>query len=118
MIEIYLILIIKIMNIPRKMWEEQRKAMLKLASYEDKSFITAEWLEKNCFERLNYDTFLYCNDAEEITARIVDTEAGIWKILIRFLDHGDTNELNICTLGQLRMFLAIESLENIANQLK
>lgn len=34
MIEIYLILIIKIMNIPKKMWKEQRKAMLKLASYE------------------------------------------------------------------------------------
>lgn len=73
------------------------KWLSELQSYKDKTYIEAEWLEKNGFERQNYDTFLYCNDAEEISARIVDTEVGIWKVLITFLDHGDTEELNICT---------------------
>lgn len=90
----------------------------KLADYEDKTYIEAEWLEKNGFERQNYDTFLYCNDAEEISARIVDTEVGIWEVLITFLDHGDIEELNICTLGQFRMFLAICGLDNLVNEFK
>lgn len=89
-----------------------------LAAYKDETYISDEWLEKNGFERQNYDTFLYCDDAEEISARIVDTEAGIWEVSITFLDHGDTEELYICTLGQFRMFLAICGLDNIVEQFK
>lgn len=98
--------------------EQLAEWLQELQGYKDKTDINIEWLEKNGFERQNYDTFLYCNEAVEISARIVDTEVGIWKVLITFLDHGDIEELNICTLGQFRMFLAIEELNEIAKQLK
>jgi len=92
--------------------------LAELAGYKDKTYISDEWLTKNGFERQNYDTFLYCNDSVEISARIVDTEVGIWEVFITFLDHGDIEELDICTLGQFRMFLAIEGLNELAKKLK
>ena len=104
--------------------EEKKKAELKLASYEDKTLITAEWLVKNGFEfkigdKDDPDYYLYCDDVVEITAILRNEEAGIWEIYIQFLDHCKNSEsLNIRTAGQMRMFLAIEGLESIAIQLK
>jgi hypothetical protein len=37
---------------------------------------------------------------------------------VTFLDHGDTQNLYIFTIGQLRMFLAICGLDNIVNEFK
>lgn len=102
----------------------------KLADYEDETYITAEWLVKNGFELhevyckpdhefanlcRDRDYYLYNDDCEEITAELRDEEAGIWTIQITFLDHGDTQQLDICTLGQLRLFLAAVGCDKIDN---
>ena len=102
---------------------EVRQYLIKLASYEDEKYITAEWLTKNDFEfsvgdKDDKDFYLYCDDVVEISATLHDEEAGEWKVEVTFLDHGDTQKLDICTVGQLRMFLAIEGLTEIAKQLK
>lgn len=102
---------------------EVRQYLIKLASYEDEKYITAEWLTKNNFEfkigdKDDPDYYLYCDDVVEITAILRNEEAGIWEICIQFLDHGDTEVLNICTVGQLRMFLAICGLDNLVNEFK
>ena len=102
---------------------EVRQYLIKLASYEAEKHITAEWLTKNDFEfrvgdKDDKDYYLYCDDVVEITAILRNEEAGIWEICIQFLDHGDTEVLNICTVGQLRMFLAIRGLDNIVEQFK
>lgn len=106
-----------------------RDMVEKLEAYEDKTYITAEWLEKNGFEfkigdkddpdpDYYSDYYLYYDDVIEITAILRNEEAGIWGICIQFLDHGDIEELNICTLGQFRMFLAICGLDNLVNEFK
>lgn len=99
---------------------EIRQYLIKLASYEDEKYITAEWLVRNGFVKISIPTedYLYCNDVEEISARLKDKEAGEWKVDIQFLDHGDVQSLDIFTLGQLRMFLAICGLDNIVEQFK
>lgn len=103
-----------------------------LAAFKDKTPITEKWLAKNDFvlhevdvpdhEFANLcrdkDYHLYCDDCVEISAELRDEEAGIWSMKITFLDHGDTEELNICTLGQFRMFLAICGLDNIVKKFK
>ena len=104
--------------------EEKKKAELKLASYEDKTLITAEWLVKNGFEfkigdKDDPDYYCYCDDVVGITAILRNEEAGIWEIYIQFLDHcGNSELLNIRTAGQMRMFLSIEGLGSMAIQLK
>ena len=92
----------------------------KFVSYEDKTYITAEWLVRNGFVKTSIPTedYLYCNDAVEICARLKDEEAVEWKVNIQFLDHGDVQSLDICTVGQLRMFLAICGLDNLVNEFK
>lgn len=95
-----------------------RDMVEKLEAYEDKTYISADWLLKNGFEKREYD-FLYCDDVEEISAQCIDAEMGIWRVEVGFLDHCENVEsLDICTLGQLRMFLAIEGLDNIVEQFK
>lgn len=89
----------------------------KLAAYEDKTYITADWLVKNEFEKREYD-YLYCDDVVEISAQEIDSEAGVWRIEVGYLDGGYPQTLDICTVGELRMFLAIEGLESIVKQLK
>ena len=97
--------------------DEYKKNEVRLASYKDKTFISEDFLTHNGFEKREYD-YLYCDDVEEISAQCIDQEMGVWRVEVGFLDHGNTESLDICTIGQLRMFLAIEGLENIAKQLK
>lgn len=102
---------------------EVRQYLIKLASYEDEKYITAEWLTKNEFEFMvgdkdDKDFYLFCDDVVEISATLHNEETGIWEICIQFLDHGDTEVLDIFTVGQLRMFLAILGLANIIEQFK
>ena len=102
---------------------EVRQYLIKLASYEDEKYITAEWLTKNDFEfrvgdKDDKDFYLFCDDVVEISATLHDEEAGEWKVEVTFLDHGDTQKLYIFTIGQLRMFLAICGLDNIVNEFK
>ena len=91
--------------------------LTELQSYKDKTYITAEFLIRNCFGKREYD-YLYCDDVEEISAQCIDAEMGVWRIEVGFLDHGNTESLDICTIGQLKMFLAICGLDNIVKQLK
>lgn len=89
-----------------------------LTAYKGKTYISAEWLTKNKFEKREYD-FLYCDDVEEISAQCIDAEMGVWHVSIGFLDHCENTEsLNICTIGQFRMFLAICGLDNLVNEFK
>lgn len=114
-------------------WEGKKESELKLASYADKTYITAEFLLRNGFilhevdgkpdhEFANLcrdkDYYLYCDDVEEISAEIIDNEMGVWRVEVGFLDHGNTESLDICTIGQLRMFLAIEGLSELVKQFK
>ena len=104
------------------------KAELKLASYEDKTYINEDFLIRNGFEKriitngkptLPSPTYIYCDEVKEITAKCIDAEMGVWYVSIGFLDSSDSCEsLAICTIGQMRMFFAIEGLTELANQLK
>jgi hypothetical protein len=84
-----------------------------LNGYKDKTNIEPDFLIRNGFEKRQYD-YLYCDDVEEILAQCIDAEMGIWRIYVGFLDSANSDCLNICTVGQLRMFLAIEGLNEIA----
>lgn len=88
-----------------------------LASYKDKTYISEEFLIRNGFEKRQFD-YLYCDDVVEISAQCIDDEAGVWRIEIAYLDSGYPQTLDICTVGELRMFLAIDGLNEIAKQLK
>lgn len=89
-----------------------------LAAYKDKTYISEDFLARNEFEKREYD-YLYCDDVVEISAQCTDTEMGVWRVSIRFLDHYENTEsLNICTIGQFRMFLAICGLDNLVNEFK
>lgn len=123
---------INTLPIPLKRQKELRRQLETLEAYKDKTFITADFLMRNGFELHEVDKpdhefaplcrdrdyYLYCDDVEEISAEIIDNEMGVWRIEIGFLEYGNTESLDICTLGQLRMFLAIEGLNNIVEQLK
>ena len=102
---------------------EVRQYLIKLASYEDEKYITAEWLTKNDFEFMvgdkdDKDFYLFCDYVVEISATLHNEEAGEWKVKVTFLDRGDVQSLDIFTLWQLRMFLAICGLDNIVEQFK
>ncbi len=111
---------INTLPIPLKRQKELRRQLETLEAYKDKTYITAEWLVRNGFMKTSIPTkdYLYCNDAVEICAKLKDKEAGKWKVDIQFLDHGDVQSLDIFTVGQLRMFLAICGLDNIVEQFK
>ena len=98
-----------------------------LAYYKDKTLISADFLIRNGFELQKVQNgidkepqpeYIYCNDAIEISAELRDEERGIWRVWINFFDECCPTDLNICTVGQLRMFLAIEGLDEIVKQLK
>lgn len=107
--------------------EEKKKAELKLASYDDKTYISEDFLIRNGFEKqiitngkstLPSPTYLYCDFAEEITVKCIDAEMCVWYVSIGFLDSSDDCEsLAICTIGEMRMFLAIEGLNELVKQL-
>jgi hypothetical protein len=110
-----------------KQHHEIGKWLSELQGYKDKTPISDEFLIRNGFGKriitngkptLPSPTYLYCDEVEEISAKCIDTEMGVWRIEIGFLDHGNTETLDICTLGQMRMFLAIEGLNELAKQFK
>lgn len=101
---------------------EAMKAELTLASYKDKTPISDNFLVRNGFELQKVQNgidkepqqeYIYCNDVIEISAELRDEERGIWRVWINFLDECCPTDLDICTIGQLKMFLAIEGLTEI-----
>lgn len=111
---------IKIKRLATELKADHQKAIdtaNELAAYKDKTYISEVFLARNGFEKREYD-FLYCDDVEEISAQCIDAEMGIWRVSIGFLESGNNDCLDICTVGQLRMFLAIEGLTEIAKQIK
>lgn len=108
---------INTLPIPLKRQKELRRQLETLEAYEDKTYITADFLIRNGFEKRTFD-FLYCDDVVEIVAQNIDSETGDWRIEISYLDAGYPPTLDIFTIGQMRMFLAIYGLTEIAKQLK
>lgn len=88
-----------------------------LNGYKDKTYIEPDLLIQNGFEKRQYD-YLYCDDVEEISAQCINAEMGIWRVSIGFLESGNGDKLDICTVGQLRMFLAIDGLNELTKQFK
>lgn len=107
--------------------EQLAEWLQKLADYEDKTPITDDFFIRNGFkiqkvqngiDKEPQPEYIYCNDAIEISAELRDEERGIWRVWINFLDECCPTDLDICTVGQLRMFLAIEGIENLVNEFK
>lgn len=103
------------------------KTSNKLAAYEDKTYISEDFLVRNGFEKriitngkptLPPPSYLYCDDVEEISAQCIDAEMGVWRVYVGFLESGNGDTLDICTVGQLCMFLAICGLDDIIKQFK
>lgn len=89
-----------------------------LAAYKDKTPISDDVLIKNGFTKRTND-YYYCNDDIEIIAKLFDAKDGVWYVYIGFLDHiVDCESLIIRTVGQMRMFLTIEGLNELAKQFK
>lgn len=87
--------------------------------YRDKTPITKEYLLKNGFEELG--TSLYLLSWEyilELEAELKDEEAGLWHIEVTYYDSSPPNDISIFTLGELRLFLAIEGLFDLIAELK
>lgn len=104
-------------KVATEIYKDMLKSLEKLAAYKDKTYISEDFLMRNGFEKREYD-YLYCDDVEEISAQCIDAEMGIWRIYVGFLEVENGDKLDICTVGQMRMFLAIEGLNEIAKQLK
>lgn len=121
---------IKIKRLETELKAEHQQAIdtaNELAAYKDKTLITADFLSRNKFELQKVQNgidkepqpeYIYCNDAIEISAELRDEERGIWRVWINFLDECCPTDLDICTLGQFRMFLAICGLDNLVEQFK
>lgn len=87
--------------------------LTELQSYKDKTHINGEFLIRNGFTKRAND-YLYQNGDVEITAKLLFAENNCWYVYIGFTDHSEECEsLLIYTVGQLRLFLAIEGLNNI-----
>ena len=121
---------IKIKRLETELKAEHQQAINtanELAAYKDKTLITADFLSRNKFELQKVQNgidkepqpeYIYCNDAIEISAELRDEERGIWRVWINFLDECCPTDLDICTVGELRMFISIEGLNEIAQQFK
>lgn len=112
-------------------WGKEHSKLLnaqdELATYKDKTYLSDDFFVRNGFEKriitngkptLPPPTFLYCDDVEEISAQCIDAEMGVWRVYVGFLESGNGDTLDICTVGQLRMFLVIEGLDELAKQFK
>lgn len=84
----------------------------------DKTPISEEYLLKNGFEKKGKSFLLSWADILEIEATSTNKEAGTWKISVLYYELGNTNDIEIITLGQLRLFLAIEGLFDLIAELK
>lgn len=84
----------------------------------DKTSISEEYLLKNGFEKKGKSFILSWEYILEVEITNINEEAGIWKISVLYYDSGGTNDTEVCTLGQLKLFLAIEGLFNLINELE
>lgn len=86
--------------------------------YQDKTLISKEYLVSKGFEYKQHSYFLSYGDVLEIELTNLDEEVGLWKASVLYYDLGTTNSIEICTVGQLMLFLAIEDLFNLINELE
>lgn len=84
--------------------------LMQLKLFFDKTLISDTSLIREGFEK-NAEEYLLCTDAYEVYAKELDSEMGIWRVGVNYLDTCCPVEIDICTMGQLRMFLKIEGLE-------
>ena len=85
----------------------------KLAAYQDKSYITTDFLTQNGFEPLKAGGYLLDAEVAEIEATLKDCEAGIWMVEVQYYENHTADTAYICTVGQMRLFLAAVGFENI-----
>ena len=87
--------------------------------YRDKTPITKEYLLKKGFEELGTSLYLLSwGYILELEAELKDEEAGLWHIEVTYYDSGKSSDIEIFTLGELRLFLAIEDLFDLIAELK
>ena len=85
----------------------------KLAAYQDKSYITTAFLTQNGFEPLKAGGYLLDAEVAEIEATLKDCEAGIWMVEVQYYESHTADTAYICTVGQMRLFLAAAGFEDI-----
>lgn len=98
----------------------QRQMLEELAAYKDETPISEDFLIRNGFKHITeYRRNDYAYYTENVTITIYPVKGNRWCVYISVLTNSELSEtICICTVGQLRMFFAIEGLENIAKQLK
>ncbi len=84
-----------------------------LAAYQDKSYITTAFLTLNGFEPLKAGGYLLDAEVAEIEATLKDCEAGIWMVEVQYYESHTADTAYICTVGQMRLFLAAAGFEDI-----
>lgn len=84
----------------------------------DKTYISEEYLLKNGFEKKGKSFILSWEYILEVEVANINDEAGIWNISVLYYDSGGINDTEVCTLGQLKLFLAIEGLFDLIEELK
>lgn len=85
----------------------------KLAAYQDESYITTAFLAQNGFEPLKAGGYLLDAEVAEIEATLKDCEAGIWMVEVQYYESHTADTAYICTVGQMRLFLAAAGFEDI-----
>ena len=85
----------------------------KLAAFQDKSYITTAFLTQNGFEPLKAGGYLLDAEVAEIEATLKDCEAGIWMVEVQYYESHTADTAYICTVGQMRLFLAAVGFEDI-----
>ena len=96
--------------------EHQKLAdwLQKLASYEDVTPISAEWLVANKFQLLNKNV-TYKKSYGKIEIEATFMGYGIWQVSIFNSETALYQAINLCTKGQVKMFLGIYGMENLIN---
>ena len=85
----------------------------KLAAYQDKTYITTAFLTQNGFEPWKAGGYLLDAELAEIEATLKDCEAGIWMVEVQYYESHTADTAYICTVGQMRLFLAAAGFEDI-----
>lgn len=85
----------------------------KLAEYQDETYITTAFLAQNGFEPLKAGGYLLDAEVAEIEATLKDCEAGIWMVEVQYYESHTADTAYICTVGQMRLFLAAVGFEDI-----
>ncbi len=88
-----------------------------LAAFKDKTPITEEWLQYRIGGTKDGKTGEFVKMRDEVCFKYREVSEGLWSVCIITFSNGRSNILNTKTRGQLRMFLTLCGLGDLANQL-